>query len=56
MYSYCTSVQTANINLSQTTLDLYRILAAVNSNNYNSSEDNEMSINDYDETEEWCIV
>ena len=62
-YNHCTSVQTANLFLAQTTLGLRRILYAVYNanmadcidNTHNSAEVNEM-ISDYNETEEWCIL
>ena len=60
-YDYCTSIQTANLFLSKTALDLYHILNALHMANMTSCIDDntkasEMSISDYDGTEEWCIL
>ena len=65
MYSRCASIQTANIYLSQTTLDLYHTLNRIymaqikNSKKQKSDElqTNEMIISsDQYEVDEWCII
>ena len=61
VYSHYASIQTANNFLSKTALDLYRILIAIHNANMtgcidHSPKASEMIINDYDGTEEWCIM
>ena len=61
-YSNCSSIQTANLFLSQTTLDLYQILSDINRAHISngkpdySSKASEIVINDPDGPEEWCIL
>ena len=54
---HCPSINTANFFLSQTSLDLYRIL---NATYHDSSKKNEtqvsMSVTSYEDTEKWCIL
>ena len=61
VYGHCASIQTANYLLSKTALGLYRIVIAIYNANMtgcidHSPKASEMIINDYDGTEEWCIM
>ena len=61
VYSHCASIQTANYLLSKTTMNLYHIVIAIYNANMtgcidHSPKASEMIINDYDGTEEWCIL
>ena len=60
-YNKCASIQTANIFLSKTAVELHRILnvvytARMNNDGGHSSEASEMIISDHDEVNEWCIL
>ena len=61
VYSHCASIQTANYFLLKTAQDLHLILNALYTANMtgcidHSPKASEMIINDYDGTEEWCIL
>ena len=61
VYSHYASIQTANDFLSKTVQDFYVILIAIYNANMSGCIDHspkasEMIINDYDGTEEWCII
>ena len=61
VYSHCASIQTANDFLLKTAQDLHLILIAIYNANMTGCIDHnpkasEMIINDYDGTEEWCIL
>ena len=61
VYSHCASIQTANYFVSKTAQDLYHTVRAIYNANMtgcidHSPKASEMIINDYDRTEEWCIL
>ena len=57
VYSDCAAVQTANIYLAQTALDLYRILTNILEFHYTGNDgiENEMDLTVYNDMQ-WCIL
>ena len=59
-YNQCTSIQTANKFLSQTTLELFLIFNSIDKANMNNAEDQGSEASEtiigHDEAKEWCIL